>query len=187
LVRRVLDISLQAQIPPVASDRKESLWDSAVRESAVRESPAPYSEAKTIQHQVCLQTMWAKVAYEYFPDLCHLNDYLVIWSSRRQKRTLASVNLKTQRVLVAMELNDPLFFVHLPALLYHEMCHAVISTDVTMKNGRRQWHGKQFKILEKQHPGIPALDCWIKAGGWRYAVARHRARDAHRRRKSRTA
>jgi len=131
--------------------------------------------------------MWAEVAGEYFPDLHHLHEYLIIWSSRRQKRTLASVNLNKRRVLVAMELNDPLFFIHLPALLYHEMCHAVISTDVSVRNGRRQWHGKQFKILEKQHPGIPELERWIKAGGWRYAVARHRARDTHRRRKSRTA
>lgn len=135
--------------------------------------------------EVCLQTMWSQVASEYFPSLPHLHNYLVTWSARRQKRTLASVNLTRQRVLVAQELNDPFFFTYLPALLYHEMCHAVISTNVNVKNGRRQWHGKPFKLLEQQHPGIVELDRWIKAGGWRYAIARHRARDTHRRREER--
>ena len=128
---------------------------------------------------VSLQEIWGEVALEYFPHLDHLHQYLVIWSVRRQKRTLASVNLNSQRVVVARELNDPRFVMHLPALLYHEMCHAVISTEVHIKNGRRQWHGTHFKMLEKRHPGILALEDWIREGGWRYAVARHRARETH--------
>jgi hypothetical protein len=171
LVIRALNLGHQPLNSPGMSDREESTREATISEVSLQE--------------VCLQTIWTQVAGEYFPHLNCLHGYLIVWSTRRQKRTLASVNLTRQRVLVAMELNDPLFFMHLPALLYHEMCHAVISTDVNVKNGKRQWHGKQFKMLEKQHPGIPELERWIKAGGWRYAVARHRARDIHRRRKSR--
>ena len=31
-------------------------------------------------------------------------------------------------------------------------------------------HTKEFKLLERQHPGIKLLDAWIKQGGWISAV-----------------
>ena len=59
------------------------------------------------------------------------------------------------------------------------MCHAAIAFDIDVKHDKRQWHGDQFKELERRHFGIAALDLWIKNGGWRYAIARHRAKQAH--------
>ncbi len=64
---------------------------------------------------------------------------------------------------------------HLPALLYHEMCHAVLGKPEVV-GGRRKIHTREFKELESRHPSISNLDRWIKQGGW-FAVAR-----AHRRR-----
>jgi hypothetical protein len=126
-----------------------------------------------------IEQIWLHLKSEYFPNETHLNNYKLVWSTRPQKRTLASCNLLKYRIVVAQELNDPLFYYLLSPLIYHEMCHAALALNVVTHRGKRQWHGKQFKILERRHPEIPVLDDWIKSGGWRYAVARHRARQAY--------
>ena len=59
----------------------------------------------------------------------------------------------------------------LEALLYHELCHAVLG-PLPVVRGRRAVHGREFRALERRHPAIPALDAWIKQGGWRTAVRR---------------
>lgn len=131
-----------------------------------------------------LRAIWIDLANEYFPNQPDLCSYTICWSTRRQKRTLASVSLTRRLVIVAQELKDELFWQYLPPLIYHEMCHAVISTSVKTVRGRRQWHGKEFKELERQHPEIKALEEWIKNGGWRYAVARHRAIASYKKRRN---
>ncbi len=122
-----------------------------------------------------LLKIWNDVRVEYFPELEHLKDYEVNWSIRRQRRTLASCQIRRKLVRVAKELCDPQFNSFLPALLYHEMCHAALGEQVGYYRGKRAWHGPSFKALESRHPGIKELDSWIKAGGWAYAVRRERA------------
>lgn len=85
---------------------------------------------------------------------------------------------------VARELDAPQHARWLPPLLYHELCHAVLGPDVARKQGKRCWHGKEFRALERRHPEIPALDRWIKEGGWRSAVLSARARAAAAKRRS---
>lgn len=58
---------------------------------------------------------------------------------------------------------------YLEALIYHEMCHAVLGPPKIVKR-RRIMHGRDFKALEKRHPEIKLLDTWIKAGGWSMAA-----------------
>ncbi|MCB0310094.1 MAG: SprT-like domain-containing protein [Bdellovibrionales bacterium] len=118
----------------------------------------------------------------YFPERTDLDAYQVSWSKRRQKRTLASVNIEKKRVNVARELNDIRYAVWLEPLLYHEMCHAVLGEGVRRSNGGYAWHGPEFKSLEKRHPEIKSLDQWIKAGGWQRAVRSDRSRRAYQRR-----
>ena len=122
-----------------------------------------------------LTALWRSVRQDFFPERGDLDTYCVRWSLRRQRRTLASCHIRSRRVVVAKELRDPLFHEHLPALLYHEMCHAALGEDVGYRNGKRAWHGPRFRALESKHPGIVRLDAWIKSGGWAYAVRRSRA------------
>ena len=124
--------------------------------------------------------LWSTVRREYFPDRPELDQYLVTWSRRRQRRTLASCHVRRKEVHVAKELRDPLFTKHLPALLYHEMCHAALGEEVGYHKGKRAWHGPRFRALEQRHPGISELDAWIRAGGWAYAVRRSRGIESRR-------
>ena len=123
-----------------------------------------------------LFSIWAGLQSSFFKERLDLLDYEVIWSSRRQKRVLASITYRDKRVRVAKELKHPDYFHLLEPLLYHEMCHAVIGVSVDKRNGKRLWHGSKFKQLERLHPGTKLLDQWIKAGGWLRAIRRDRAR-----------
>ena len=131
-----------------------------------------------------LKSMWLEIRAEWFPDREDVDRYNVIWSSRPQKRTLASCGVERKRVIVARELDRPEYHKYLPALLYHEMCHAILGPEQS-RNGsrRRSWHGRSFKALERLHPEIALLDSWIKQGGWAHAVRSDRARRSHEKRK----
>ena len=131
-----------------------------------------------------LKQLWIQIQQQFFPDRADLNQYVVRWSKRNQKRTLASCNTERLRIIVAKELNHPDHAQWLEPLLYHEMCHAVLGWDVSRKNGKYRWHGPEFKQLERAHPGIAELDRWIKIGGWQKAIRSHRAREAYAKRKN---
>lgn len=122
-----------------------------------------------------LTALWRAIREHYFPDRPEIDGYRVIWSYRKHSFTLASCNVERRRVAVAhvMQLEDARPF--LDPLLYHEMCHAVLGIPPRV-NGRRQIHGREFKELERRHPGIQALDAWIRVGGWRTAVRKSRRR-----------
>jgi hypothetical protein len=57
------------------------------------------------------------------------------------------------------------------------MCHAALGKGVERKNGKRLWHGPEFRALEARHPKSAELDGWIKSGGWRRAVRSDRSRN----------
>lgn len=127
-----------------------------------------------------LQNIWDKLNKEYFPQY-DLNIYRLEWSNRRQKRTLASCNVKRKIVRVAHELNSKEYYKWLSPLLYHEMCHAVMAQEVIDENGRLnrkiRWHGKDFKKLEKAHPQYNDFQFWIKSGGWNKAIRSARTKE----------
>lgn len=134
-----------------------------------------------------LNKIWQQLINTYFPNDLNLPNYTVVWSRRRQKRTLASCCLIKKRVTVAKELNYPAYTLWLEPLLYHEMCHAVLGSTITKaqnRSARRSWHGADFRILEKKHPLMSAFDLWIKDGGWHSAIRSDRAINAHKRRQS---
>ena len=131
-----------------------------------------------------LHNLWRGLRSEYFPDRPELDSYVVAWSSRSQKRVLASCNIRRHRVVVARELFEPTACQWIAPVLYHELCHAVIGEGVHLQSGKRQWHGAQFRALEARHPDIPAMNAWIRSGGWAMAVRSHRARQAWSRRKA---
>lgn len=124
-----------------------------------------------------LRAIWLQLRENYFPDRPDIDDYLVVWSRRRQRRTLASCSTDQRKVRVARELNTPLCAGWLDPLLYHEMCHAYLGSS-----GTGGCHNRAFKALEQRHPLIPSLDAWIKAGGWLRAVRGERARSARKKR-----
>jgi hypothetical protein len=122
-----------------------------------------------------LALIWHKLRINWFPHCEELANYKVAWSSRRQKRTLASCNVRLMRVTVARELNHEPVKVWLEPILYHEMCHAVLKSRLS-PGGRRMWHDAEFRSLESKHPLIPAMNQWIQSGGWFRAVLSERSR-----------
>ena len=128
-----------------------------------------------------LLTVWRNLRREFFPEHPQVDDYAVSWSSRPQKRVLASCNIRRRRIVVAQELFEPSASRWIAPVLYHEMCHAVIGEGVHLsESGRRLWHGRQFRQLEARHPDIVAMNAWIATGGWAMAVRSNRARVAWR-------
>lgn len=117
-----------------------------------------------------LSDIWRALHEKFFAEHAVLKEYKLTWSTRKHRRTLASCNVARKRISVAPVMKLPEAAQHLEALLFHEMCHAVLGKPKRV-NGRRQIHGREFKLLERLHPEIPALDRWIASGGW-YAAAR---------------
>ena len=138
---------------------------------------------RVIASDSALHEMWCELRVRYYPERTDLDQYVVAWSSRKQKRVLASCNIRARRVSVAQELCEPLAVQWLEAVLYHELCHAVIGEDVATPSGKRLWHGAQFKALERRHPDIPALESWLRSGGWAMAVRSNRSRRSWERRR----
>ena len=148
-----------------------------------RERVLPEVKRQKKESDPMLKTIWLEVRAEFFPDRPDLDDYAVYWSKRNQIRTLASCNFYSKRISVARELNHPNHFKWLHPLLYHEMCHGYLGEDVPEKNGKKRWHGAEFRALEHRHPRMEEFEMWIKVGGWHTAVRSHRARQAHARRR----
>jgi hypothetical protein len=122
-----------------------------------------------------LQELWVELRIQYFQSRLDLDLYSVKWSTRRQKRTLASCNIRGKKIRVAKELNHPSCIEWHSPLLFHEMCHAFLGDLVSKKKGKRQWHGDEFKALEAIHPQMNNFHLWCKNGGWVKAVRRERA------------
>jgi hypothetical protein len=125
-----------------------------------------------------LLQIWTNLRAEYFPDRPELDTYVVAWSSRSQKRVLASCNIRQRRVVVARELFEPTACRWINPVLYHELCHAVLGEGIRVQGGKRQWHGAEFRALEARHPDIEAMNAWIRSGGWAMAVRSNRSRRA---------
>ena len=128
-----------------------------------------------------LLAVWINLRRRWFPSRKDLDDYCVVWSSRAQKRTLASCSLHRKRVVVARELNYPEHECWLAPLVYHEMCHAVLGDSIAKRGEKTQWHGEDFRRLEECHPQIEPLNDWIRSGGWAKAVRSDRAKRRHSR------
>ncbi len=154
---------------PFSLQRTEKL---KARGRQPRSKPTKNRAAPRSVAQVQLETIWRTLQENYFPERKDLLDYQVIWSKRRHTATLASCNVYRKRVLVASAMNQTLSVEHLPALIYHEMCHAVLG-EPKIRKGRRVIHGKEFRALERQHPDIPKLNTWIKSGSWHQAVRKY--------------
>jgi hypothetical protein len=154
---------------------------SCTQYSKKRVTKAPRGRIKSKQSDEFLLNVWVSLRREFFPEYPQVDQYTVAWSTRPQKRVLASCNIRRQRVLVAQELFEPSASRWIAPVLYHEMCHAVIGEGVHLsQSGKRQWHGRQFRQLESRHPDIEAMNAWIATGGWAMAVRSHRARRAWR-------
>jgi hypothetical protein len=135
------------------------------------------SKAKTCRaSDPFLLAVWRQLQAEFFPDRSDLDNYTIYWSSRPQRRVLASCNIRRRRVVVARELYEPAACRWISPVVFHEMCHAVLGESVTTSSGRRLWHGREFRALEALHPDIPALNVWITSGGWTMAVRSYRAK-----------
>lgn len=115
-----------------------------------------------------VKIIWDTLVLNHFPTRPDLYSYKILWSNRPQKRVLASCNIQKKIVRIAPAMNLPEAEPFLEALIYHELCHAVVGINI--KNGRRDIHSKEFKRIETLHPEIKNLDMWIKTGGWIKAV-----------------
>jgi hypothetical protein len=147
----------------------------------------PSQAPKSALNDPQLYEVWCFLQQKYFPYRTDILAYTVRWSSRSQKRTLASCNMVKKHISVARELQDPQWSQWLEPLLYHEMCHAILAPELIplakQKRGRTPWHGAQFKALEGRHPRSKLLDQWVRTGGWSKAVRSDRAKRVWQRRK----
>ncbi len=147
-------------------------------------APRRARTTRRVESDPFLHKVWIELRREYYPERSDLDSYIVSWSTRKQKRVLASCNVRRRRVVVAKELFEPTAVRWIAPVLYHELCHAVLGEDITSASGRRMWHGVEFRTLEARHPDIPALNLWIRSGGWAMAVRSHRSRMAWRTRRA---
>lgn len=143
-----------------------------------RRNPTYRRRTVIVRQDQRLREIWDQLHREFFPEHQHLATYTIAWSSRRQKRVLATCFPTKLIVKVAAELYDDSYHEWLAPLLYHEMCHAVLGIQRTPCGRKHIWHGAEFRALERRHPKISALDAWIKSGGWSQAVRRDRGRRA---------
>jgi predicted SprT family Zn-dependent metalloprotease len=127
----------------------------------------PRPSAETVELESC----WRDIRKDYFPHRPDIDNYIVKWSGRRQTQTLASCNIERRVVRVSSLMKERDAVPYLEALLYHEMCHAVVG-PIKVRRGRRIIHGREFKALEHQHSGIKSLNRWIESGGWTNLVRR---------------
>ncbi len=132
-----------------------------------------------------LHLLWRDIRTQFFPESSEIDSYVVCWSRRRQRRVLASCHIERREVHVAQELAHEDHQRWLGPVLYHEMCHAVLGKSVTRRSGKRLWHGPEFKNLLRRHPLTPALEDWMRHGGWLSAVRSHRARATAAKRRTR--
>lgn len=121
-----------------------------------------------------LQTRWQRLQTQFFPERVDILDYEVRWSARVQKRVLGSCNLTHRRVRISRAMDRPELTHLLEALIHHEMCHAIVGAQLSAR-GRRIFHGRDFRVLERAHPEAMLLDEWIRAGGWQQAVRSYAA------------
>ena len=134
-----------------------------------------------------LNAIWRRLSEAYFPNHESLQEFSVVWSTRKHRNTLASCSIEAKRILVAGAMAELRARPFLEPLLYHEMCHAALGKPEKV-NGRRVIHGSAFKELELLHPGIADLDMWILSGGWHSTVRgynRRTGKGPSRRRRSR--
>ncbi len=151
-------------------------------------SPRAVPQRQDVGSDPFLGEVWRSLRREFFPERPELDLYCIVWSARRQKRVLASCNIRRRKVVVARELFEPAAVRWIGPVLYHELCHAVIDEQVSCsRGGRRMWHGREFQELERRHPDIAALHAWISSGGWAMAVRASRTRSFWQARKSRPA
>ncbi len=162
------------------------LFRGAPKSKTPKRATQPKRAPRSHRNDDFLHRVWTTLRSEYFPDRPDLDTYTVSWSPRRQKRVLASCNIKQRRVVVAKELFEPSACRWIQAVVYHELCHAVIGEAVHTSGGRRQWHGREFRALEARHPDIEAMNVWIRSGGWAMAVRANRARRTRRARETPT-
>jgi len=149
----------------------------ALRVAKQRPARAQRQQRRAANDEFLYRT-WTNLRNEYFPDRAELDSYTISWSSRSQKRVLASCNIRRRHVVVARELFEPSACRWIQAVLYHELCHAVIGEGVRTQGGKRQWHGPEFRALEARHPDIEPMNIWIRTGGWAMAVRSNRSRRA---------
>lgn len=158
----------------------ESLQLPAPPSIAATEIAAPLGTAPKPGER--LDEIWSRLARTFFPDHPEIPLFRIRWSARSQRNCLGSCNVEARTVNIAKVLDNPEYYRLLEPLIYHEMCHAALGKPRVV-NGRRQMHGRDFKALERRHPGIAELDRWIASGGWHAAVrkARRASGAQHRR------
>lgn len=179
-MQRELEQLLLPFTAPYRIARPNSAQKSALRRQTLGK-PSQRKQRSLPNSDPLLALIWKRLALRYFPESAHLHEYKIVWSNRRQKRTLASCNIEKRIVRVAQEMNTAKAEQWVEALLYHEMCHAELERNIPKRRGKRQWHGPEFKALEARHPDIPAFNRWIKEGGWLSSIRSHRASEFHKR------
>jgi hypothetical protein len=152
------------------------------RKPVVKRRRRNQEQTRSLSSSPLLKKLWLELRTQWFPTRPDLDNYNVVWSRRSQKRTLASCSIEGRKVTVARELKYKEHAMWLKPLLYHEMCHAYLGPRVMKKDNKKQWHGKDFKLLERRFSETKSFNHWVNSGGWIKAVRSDRAKRAYARR-----
>lgn len=128
----------------------------------IRELPYEYNDPH-------LQRLFYQLRKEHFRNRSDLDDYRVVWRDRPMrtaqgdgtlKETLGYIEYGTRTIHVAREMSHPDAKKWIPALIHHELSHAVLSGFLAPNQDA---HAEWFKRLNELHPDSKEFERW---GNW---------------------
>jgi hypothetical protein len=117
-----------------------------------------------------LQRVYLQLRRQHFPKRSDVDDYKVVWRDRPMatgngpgtlRDTLGYIEFKTRIIHIGREMSHPDAIKWLPALIHHELCHAILVDFLTPTQDA---HDEWFKRINRKHKDAPAFESWT---GWR--------------------
>ena len=116
-----------------------------------------------------LQRTFHQLRREHFPNRHDLDDYKVVWRDRPMRtaqgngalnETLGYIEYGTRTIHVAREMSHADAKKWIPALIHHELSHAVLGGFLS---SNQDAHAEWFRRLNELHPDTKEFERW---GGW---------------------
>lgn len=128
----------------------------------VRALPCEYNDPH-------LQRIYNKLRRHHFPKRADVDDYKVVWRDRPMwtkegsgtlRDTLGYIDYGTRTIHIAREMSHPDAVRWLPALIHHELCHAILF-DFLLPT--QDCHAEWFKRINTRHEHAQGFEGWR---GW---------------------
>ncbi len=106
---------------------------------------------------------------QHFPNRPDVDDYKIVWRDRPMRTkegsstlrdTLGYIEYGTRTIHIAREMSHPDAVRWLPALIHHELCHAILFDFL---EPTQDAHAEWFKRINRLHKDAREFESW---GGW---------------------